>query len=177
MVAQALQRQAGQGIGGLGQLRGRLPRFVAQLGGQVVQRGTAQVQARRQRAFDFDVKPAFNRARDELVGHDINHRAGQQAHQREDGRQLDQQPAAKAAAAHAQRQAQRDPADDQQQQARYRHVQAKQHSVVAFVQIAVAGGLRQQKQQHQPQGNHDAHADADGPAKGFAAFDRAQVAA
>ena len=151
---------------------GRLPRFVGQVGSQGVQRGTAQVQAGRQCAFHLHVKPALDRARNELIRHHINHQAWQQTDQRKDRRQLDQQPAAKAATVKAQPQAQHDPANHQEQKARHRDIQRKQQLVIALVELPLIGSLRQQKQQHQAHGDHGSDPHAYGPAKGLAAFYR-----
>ena len=110
---------------------------------------------------------------DELVGHDVDQHARHHADQREDRRQLDQQAAAELALAQPPQQPERDPADDQHQHHRDDHVDAEQPRVVALVERAVVGGLRQQEHQHQADGRHQRRADADGPAHGTRAPRRA----
>ena len=58
----------------------------------------AEVQAGVERALDLDVEPALDGARDELVAHRVDQHARHDADQREDRRQLEQQPAAELAA-------------------------------------------------------------------------------
>ena len=141
-------------------------RLVRQVVGQRVERGTAEVQAGIERALDLDVEPALDRAGDELVGHDVHQHAGHHADQREDGGQLDQQPAAELALPQPPQQPERDPSDDEHQHHRNHHVDAEQARVVALVEGAVVGGLRQQEHQHEADRRDQRRASADGPAEG-----------
>jgi hypothetical protein len=164
LLAHAVQRQAGCGVRRLGQLVGCRAGLVGQVVGQGIERRAPQAQAGVQRAFDLDVEPALDRARDELVRHHVDQHAGHQAHQGEDQRQLDEQPAAELAAAQSRGEAHRHPADDQQQHAGNDHVEHEQAPVVALVQLAVAGRLGEQEHQHDRDGDDHRDADGDRPA-------------
>ena len=154
LVAQALQRQRGGGVGYGGERGGGNPRLGRKVGTQGFQRDTAQVQPGVQRALDLDVEPAFDGARDKLVRHHVDEHTRGEARERENRGQLEQQAAAKALAAQAHQQAHNDPDNHQQQQARHHHVEREQPRVIALVQLTVVGGLRQQEQQHKANRRH-----------------------
>jgi hypothetical protein len=129
-----------------------------------VQRRSSKTEPRNQRTLDLDVEPAFDRARDELVGHHVDQQAGHEADQCEDGGQLDQQATAKLATTQTQGKPDHHPQDDPHQQAGDNHVQNKQAGVVSFVKLPVVGGLCQQEQQDQAHRDHRCSANDDAPA-------------
>ena len=155
LLLNALQRQGRQPVWRLRQLRGGGAQLVAKITRLRVQRGAGQVQPGFQRAFHLHVKPRFDRARDELIRHHVNQQPRQHAYQREDGRQLGQQPAAKAPAPPLPPQPAHAPANAQRQHERYQCIHGHQRRVVVLIEQQIVGGLRQQKQQHQPNGQHD----------------------
>ena len=127
---------------------------------------TQQLRNARQNGVVAHIEPAFNGARDKLVGHHVDQQPWHQPDQRKDGRQLDQQAAAKTPPAQARRQPGGHPHQHGKQQQRHHHVDTKQPGVVAFVQRPVVGCQGQQKHQHQGNGDHDGHAHAHRPAQG-----------
>ena len=166
LVADALQRQTRCGVGSAGQLAARHTGAVGQVTGQGVEGGAAQAQPGVERGFHLDVKPALDGARHELVGHDINQHTRQKPHQRKNGRQFDQQTAAKPPAPHTRQQTPRDPHNDGKQQHSHHHVDGEQAGVIAFVQQPVVGGLCQHEHQHQANRQHGGHPHPHGPAHG-----------
>ena len=65
--------------------------LLVQVFAERVQGGPPQVQACHQGRLHFHVKPAFDRARDELVRHHINEQTGDDTHQGKNASELDQQ--------------------------------------------------------------------------------------
>ena len=124
LLAQALQRQRGGAAGpafdqrlrgaagaALGQLLGRPAGALRQFVDQRIERAAAEVEAGVERALHLHVEPALDAARDELVADRVDEQARQHADQREDRRQLEQQPAAELAPPYANDQPHRRDAD------------------------------------------------------------------
>jgi hypothetical protein len=171
LLAQALEGERLHFEVRLGHTFARRSAAHAGLGRQVadlrVEGGAAEVQAGVERARDLHVEPAFDAARDELVAHGVDQHAGDHADQREDGRELEQQPAAELAALHADQEAHRGDADHQHQEAGHRGVDPEQPGVVALVEGAVAGGDRQQEREHQHRAGDRDQRDQPCPAVGL----------
>ena len=164
LFAQALQCQRQAAAAGVRQPLRRQLSLVGDVVAQRVERALAQAQAGVQRTGDAHVEPGLDAARDELVGHRVDHHARQQPHQREDARQLDEQPAAELAALQARGQAHCSRGDDQQQQGRDTGVDPEQPLEVALVEDAAARGQRQHEGQHQRHADDSDHRHEPGPA-------------
>ena len=138
--------------------------LVAEVADDRVDRAAAEVEAGVERAFDLDVEPALDRARDELVAHRVDQHAGQDADQGEDRRQLEQQAAAEAAARDAPEQAHGGDDDDRDERARQRDVDPEQPDVVALVESRVVGRDAEQEGEHQAGAEGGEGRDDPGPA-------------
>ena len=166
LIADALQGQPGARSRHLGQLGAGAAGACGCLARLCFQGGAGQADTGRQSAFDLDVKPALDGAGHKLVRHHINQQPRRQPHQRKNGRQLDQQAAAKPPAPQPRYQAHGHPHQEHQQQHGHHDVGAKQPGVIALVQGAVVGGQGKQEQQHQPDSRHDRCPHAQRPAHG-----------
>ncbi|MNS81502.1 hypothetical protein D3C72_1152160 [compost metagenome] len=142
LVFDALEHQARCCIGHLGELRARRARPVGHGVGSRVERDARQIHPCVQRTFHLHIKPAFDRTRNKLVGHKINHHARQHAHESKCGRELEQQLATKTLGHQATHQAAHTPQHHQSQEARHADVDAQQHAKISLVEHAVVGGQR-----------------------------------
>jgi hypothetical protein len=113
LFSQPLQRQHRRSTGHARQALGGHARLATEIRGQRVERGSAQVEAGRQRRLHTHIEPALDGAGNELVGNGVDQQARQHTHQADDGRKLDQQPAAELAAPQAQGQANHEPQQDE----------------------------------------------------------------
>ena len=157
LAAQPIQRQPHIEGGLRAQRIGGGLAFAGRIRLEGIQHTLPQTQAGAQGALDLDVEPTLNRARHELIGHQIQQRAGYAGHQHEHQRQLQQQAAAEFAAPQATPQPQHQPEQHQTQQGNGHGIGHQQVLVIAFIHGAV-GCLRQQK--HQDQGNRHHQHDA-----------------
>ena len=166
LVLDAIEHQPRCGVRHLCQLGAGL----ACLGGDVrahgVERGAGQRYAGGQGALHPHVEPTLDRARDELVGDDVDEQAGDHAHDEENTGELHQQTAAEAPAPHAHRETQRAPGQHGHQHDRDEHVHADEPHEVALVHVAVVGRQGEQQQQHERDGAHHRRAHCQSPAHG-----------
>jgi hypothetical protein len=153
---------AAAGAGGPGRRRPRGSCWPGRRQG--VERGAPQVEAGGQRRFHPHVEPAFDGARHELVGHGVDEQPGQHADQPMMAASLSSRRLPNLRAPEAQHQPHRQPHDDQRQQRRHRHVDRDQPAEVLLVERAVAGGQREQEQQHHAQPGHEHQASHHRPA-------------
>ena len=147
LVADALERQTGAGIGHLRQLAAGRARLDRQIVRKRVQRRSPQVEAGVERALDLDVEPALDRARDELVADGVDQHPRQDADEGEDRRQLEQQPAAEAAARDAPEHAHGGDDDHCDERAGERDVDPVQPEVVPLVEGRVVGRDAEQERE------------------------------
>ena len=157
LAAQSIQRQPHIECGLRCQRIGSSLAFAGSIRLEGIEHALPQTQTGTQGAFDLDVEPALDRTRHELIGHQIQQRAGHAGHQHKHQRQLQQQAAAEFAPPQAAPQPQRQPEQHQTQQGNGHGIGHQQVLVIAFIHGAV-GCLRQQK--HQDQGNRHHQHDA-----------------
>ena len=166
LLAQPLQRHRLHVGLRIGQPLGGQPGLRRQIGDLRVERAAAEIEAGVERALDLDVEPALDAARDELVGDGVDQQPRHHADEGEGGDQPQQQPAAEAATPQPHHQPHGGHHDGQRQQAGDDRVDPEQPDIVLFVGGAVAGGDRQQEEQHQPDAAHRHRRGDPGPARG-----------
>ncbi len=167
LLAQPLDRQRLQLAAALAEPLGSQSGLLRQVVDLLVDGCPTEVQPGLERALHPDVEPALDAARDELEADGVDQHPRHHADEREDRRQLEQQPTAEAAARHPQQQPHRGDADHQHQQRGNDDIDPEQPHIVALVDNPVVGCQRQQEDEHEGSAGHRDQRNDPGPSGGF----------